>query len=142
MLCGVCKKLFFSLFLLMLQRMVFFSKRYQHYQIGMPSPGGKSSHHRLPLFPISVFLSQASLPLLQIILPQFALSFYQRVLHLPISFPISGLGKFGVKPILSQFSWRAFASIHQLMPSSTVILLKQFYLLALPLLRGTDLSSL
>ena len=49
----------------------------------------------------------------------FTLSSYERALRLPTPFPISGLVRLGVKPRLCRLSWRAFASTHLLMLSST-----------------------
>ena len=49
----------------------------------------------------------------------FKLLSYERALRLPTSFPISGLVRLGVKPRLCRSSWRAFASTHPLMLSST-----------------------
>ena len=69
--------------------------------------------------PIPLFLSEASLPPLQVTLTQFTLFSYERALRLPTSFPISGLARQGVKPRLCRSSWRAFASTHLLMLPST-----------------------
>ena len=60
--------------------------------------------------PIPVLLSEASLPPLRITLTHFTLLSYEWALCLPISFPISGLARLGVKPRLCRSSWRAFAS--------------------------------
>ena len=69
--------------------------------------------------PIPPLLTEASLPPLRVILTHFALSSYERALRLPTSFPISGLARPGVKPRLCRSSWRALASTHPLMLSST-----------------------
>ena len=69
--------------------------------------------------PIPLLLSKASLPPLRVTLTYFTLSSYERALRLPISFPIFGLARLGVKPRLCRSSWRAFASIHPLMLLST-----------------------
>ena len=69
--------------------------------------------------PIPLLLSEASLPPLRVTLTHFTLSSYERALRLPTSFPISGLARLGVKPRLCRSSWRAFASTHSLMLSST-----------------------
>ena len=69
--------------------------------------------------PIPLFLSEASLPPLRVTLTHFALSSYERALCLPISFPISGLTRYRVKPRLCRSSWRAFESTHPLMLLST-----------------------
>ena len=69
--------------------------------------------------PIPFFLSKASLPLLRVTLTDFTLLSYERALHLPTSFPISGLARLGVKPRLCRSSWRALASTHLLMLPST-----------------------
>ena len=68
--------------------------------------------------PISL-LSEASLPPLRVTLTHFALSFYERAFCLPTFFPISGLAKLVVKPRHCRSSWRAFASTHPLILSST-----------------------
>ena len=100
--------------------MVSFPKRYQFHQMGTPPPSGQSRHHRLPLvLPIPLLLSEAFLPSLRVTLTHFTLSSYERALRLPTSFPISGLARLRVKPRLCRSSWRAFASTHPLMPSST-----------------------
>ena len=49
---------------------------------------------------IPLLLSKASLSSLPLTLTHFTLSSYERVLHLPTSFPISGLARLGVKPRL------------------------------------------
>ena len=65
--------------------------------------------------PIPLLLSEASLPLLRVILTHFTLSSYERALCLSTSFPISGFARLGVKPRLYRSSWRAFAPTHPLM---------------------------
>ena len=69
--------------------------------------------------PIPLLLSETSLLPLQVTLTHFTLSSYEQALHLPTSFPISGLARLGVKPRLCRSSWRAFASTHSLMLPST-----------------------
>ena len=69
--------------------------------------------------PIPVLLSEASLPPLRVTLTHFTLLSYEQALRLPISLPISGLARLGVKPRLCRSSWRAFASTHPLMLPST-----------------------
>ena len=69
--------------------------------------------------PIPLPLSVASLPPLHVTLTHFTLSSYERALCLPTSFPISGLARLGVKPRFCRSSWKAFASTHPLMLSST-----------------------
>ena len=69
--------------------------------------------------PIPLFLCEASLPPPRVTLTHFALSSYERALRLPISFPISGLARHGVKPRLCRSSWRAFTSTHSLLLPST-----------------------
>ena len=100
--------------------MVSFPKRYQHHQIGTPPPSGQSRHHWLPFvvpYPSSFlrgfFTSPTSHP------DHFTLFSYGRALRPPMSFPISGLARLGVKPRLCRSSWRAFASVHPLMLPST-----------------------
>ena len=50
--------------------------------------------------PIPLLPSEASLPPLRVTLTHFTLLSYERALHLPTSFPISGLARLGVKPRL------------------------------------------
>ena len=69
--------------------------------------------------PIFLLLTEASLPPLRVTLNHFTLSSYERALRLPTSFLISGLARLGVKPRLCRSSWRAFASTHLLMLTST-----------------------
>ena len=69
--------------------------------------------------PIPPLFTKASLPPLRVTLTHFTLLSYERALRLPASFPISGLARLGVKPRLCRSSWRAFASTHPLMLSST-----------------------
>ena len=101
--------------------MVSFPKRYQYHQIGTPfterpvAPSPAAS--RRPLSPL--LLTEASLPPLRVTLTHFTLFSHERALRLPTSFPISGLARLGVKPRLCRSSWRAFASTHPLMLSST-----------------------
>ena len=114
-----CIKLFCGPFSLMLHRMVSFFKRYQYHQTVASLSSSNSRHPRLLLvFSISL-LSEASPPPLRITLTHFALSSYERALRLPTSFSISGLARLGVKPRLCRSSWRAFASTHPFMLSST-----------------------
>ena len=88
--------------------------------------------------PIPLLLSEASLPPLWATLTHFTLSFYERALCLPTSFPISGLARHGVKPRFCTSSWRAFGSIHQLTPPSTC---SREALLACPPFPSWSLSS-
>ena len=69
--------------------------------------------------PISLLLTEASLPPLRVTLTHFTLFSYERALRLPTSFAISGLARLGVKPRLCRSSWRAFASTHPLTLPST-----------------------
>ena len=69
--------------------------------------------------PISLLLSETSLPLLRVTLTHFTLLSYKRAHCLPTSFPISGLARLRVKPRLCRLSRRAFASTHRLMLPST-----------------------
>ena len=69
--------------------------------------------------PIPLLLTEASLPPLRVTLTHFTLFSYERALRLPTSFPISGLARLGVKPRLCRSSWRALASTHPLMLTST-----------------------
>ena len=88
--------------------------------------------------PIPLLLSEASLPPLRVTLTHFTLLSYERALRLPISFPISGLARLGVKPRLCRSSWRAFASTHLLMLPSTC---SREALLAFPLFPSWHLRS-
>ena len=100
--------------------MVSFLKRYQYHQIETPPPSGRARHHRLPLvlpYPASSLRGFFTSPTST--LTHFTVSSYERTLRLSISFPISGLATLGVKPRLCRSSWRAFASTHPLMLSST-----------------------
>ena len=69
--------------------------------------------------PIPLLLTEASLPPQRVTLNHFTLLSYERALRLPTFFPISGLARLGVKPRLYRSSWRALASTHSLMLSST-----------------------
>ena len=101
-------------------RMVSFPKRYQYYQIGTPPKAASRAITGChPSSPISLLLSEASVPPLRVTLNHFTLSSYKRALRLPTSFPISGLARLEVKPRLCRSSWRAFASTHPLMLPST-----------------------
>ena len=73
----------------------------------------------LSFSPIPLLLSEAYLPPLRVTLTHFTLSSYERALHFPTSFPMSGLVRSGVKPRLCRSSWRAFVSTHPLMLPST-----------------------
>ena len=73
----------------------------------------------LPSSPISLLLSEASLPPLPVTLTHFTLLSYERALCLPTSFPISGLARLGLRPRRCRSSWRALASIHPLMIRAT-----------------------
>ena len=64
--------------------------------------------------PLQLFLGH-----LRVTLTHFTLLSYERALHLPTSFPISGLARLGVRPRLCRLSWKAFASTHPLMLPST-----------------------
>ena len=75
-------------------RMVSLPKRYQYHQIGTPSPSGQSRHHRLPLilpYPTSSLGGFSTSPTSH--LTHFTLSFYERALCIPTSFPISCLAR-------------------------------------------------
>ena len=100
--------------------MVSLPKRYQSYPIGTSPSSSQSRHHGcLSSSPIPLLLSETFLPPLQITLTHFTLLPYERALHLPTSFPISGLARPGVKPRLCRSSWRAFVTTHPLMLPST-----------------------
>ena len=84
--------------------------------------------------PISLLLSEASLPPLRITLSHFTLLSYERALGLPTSFPISGLARLGVK----QDSENRPEEFLCPLTHSCFLLLPQwrFSLLALPFLVG------
>ena len=65
--------------------------------------------------PIPLLLSEAALPPLRVTLTHFTLLSYERALHIPTSFLISGVARLGVKPRLCRLSWRVFESTHPLM---------------------------
>ena len=88
---------------------------------------------------IPLLLTEASLPPLRVTLTHFTLLSNERALHLPTSFPISGLARLGVKPRLCRSSWRAFASTHPLMLPSTCS--REALLACPPLLLGIFLRS-
>ena len=69
--------------------------------------------------PITLLLTEASLPPLRVTLTHFTLLSHERAFCLSTSFPISGLARHGVKPRLCRLSWRALASTHPLMLPST-----------------------
>ena len=70
--------------------------------------------------PISLLISEASLPPPQVSLTHFARSSYERALCIFTSFPISGLARLGVQSRLCRSCWKALASTHPLMlPSSS-----------------------
>ena len=73
----------------------------------------------LSSYPIPLLLTEASLPPLRVTLTHFTLFSYERALRLPTSFPISGLARLEVIPRLCRSSWRALASTHPLMLTST-----------------------
>ena len=100
--------------------MVSFPKCHQYHQIGTPPPSGESRHHQLPLvLPYPTSSLRGFFTPLRVILSAFTLSSYKRALHLPTSFPISGLARLKVKPRLIRSSWRAFTFTHPLMLPST-----------------------
>ena len=66
-----------------------------------------------------LLLTEASLSPLRVTLTHFTLLSYEWALRFPISFPVSGLARLGVKPRLCRSSWRALASTHPLMLPST-----------------------
>ena len=99
--------------------MVSFLTRYQFHQIGTPPPSGESRHLRLPLvlpYPFTThrgfFISPTS---------------HSDLFHSFISwsfvsqppFPFQVWPDLRVKPRLCRSSWRAFASTHPLMLTST-----------------------
>ena len=65
--------------------------------------------------PISLPLSKPSLPTQRVTQTHFALPSNDRTFRLPISFPVSGLARPGMKPRLCRSSFRAFASTRPLM---------------------------
>ena len=87
--------------------MVPFPKRYQCHQIQTPSPSCLSRYFRLPLvlvhpiYPLRGFSAS----------PTSHFYLFRPALHLPTSFPISGLARFRVKPRLCRSSWRALCPL-------------------------------
>ena len=98
--------------------MVSFPKRYQYHQ-RLHRVASRAITGCLSSSSISLLLSEASLPPLQVTLTHFTLLSYERALRFPTSFPISGLARLGVKPRLCRSSWRAFVSTHPVMLPST-----------------------
>ena len=92
----------------------------------------------LSSFPISLLLTEASLPPLRVTLTHFTLLCHERALRLSTCFPILGLARLGVKPSLSRSSWKALASTHLLMLPSTC---SRKALLACPLFPPWNLPS-
>ena len=119
--------------------MVSVPKSYQFHQIGTPPPSDQSRHHRLPLvlpYPTSSRRGLSTSPTSH---PDSFHSFSnERALRLSTSFPISDLARLGVKPRLCRSSWRALASTHPLMLSSTS---SKEALLACPLFPPWNLPS-
>ena len=75
------------------------------------------------LFPsIPPLLTEASLPSLPVTLTHFAMSSYERDFRFPAFVSISDLARLAVKPKLSRFSWRVFASIYPLILSPKEVL--------------------
>ena len=111
-----CTNLFFGPF----SRTVSFPKRYQFHQLErLHRAASRAITGCLSSSPIPLLLSEASRPPLRVTLTHFTLLSYERAFRLPISFPISGLARLGVKPRLCRSSWRAFASTYPLMLPST-----------------------
>ena len=69
--------------------------------------------------PIPLLLSEVFLSFLRVTLTHLAMSSYDRTLRLPTSFSILDLARIEVKPRLCRSSWRAVASTHPLVLSST-----------------------
>ena len=72
--------------------------------------------------PIPPLLTEAFLPSSRVILTHFAMSSYERDFCFPTFVPISDLARLAVKPKLSRFSWRAFASTYLLILSPKEVL--------------------
>ena len=108
-----CAKLFYGLFSLMLHPFDF------HFSASPTLPSWNAITGYLSSSPTPLFFFEASLPPLRVALTHFALSWYERALRLPISFPISYSARPRVKPRLSRYSRRVFASTHLLMLSLT-----------------------
>ena len=89
--------------------------------------------------PIPPLITEASLPPLRVTLTHSTLLSYERALRLPISFPISGLARLGVKPRLCRSPWIAFASTHR--SCFLLLVLGRLLLLALPFLLEIGLHS-
>ena len=84
--------------------------------------------------PIPLLLTEASLPPLRVTLTHFTLLSYEQALHLPTSFPISGLARLGLKPRLCRSSWRALRPLTR--SCFLLLVLGWLYLPALPFLLG------
>ena len=80
--------------------------------------------------PIPLLLTEASLPPLRVTLTHFTLLSHERALHLPTSFPISGLARHGVKPKLCRSSWRVLRPLTR--SCFLLLLLGRLLLLAFP----------
>ena len=89
--------------------------------------------------PIPLFLTKAFLSLLRVTLTHFTLFSYERALRLPISFPISGLARLGVKPRLCRSSWSVLLRLTR--SCFVLLVLGRLFLLALPVLLGICLRS-
>ena len=89
--------------------------------------------------PTPLLLSEASLFPLRVTLTLFALSSYERALHLPTPFPLSGLARLGMKPRYSSDTPGKF-----LRPLTRLcfLILGRLALLALPCVLGICLPSL
>ena len=66
--------------------------------------------------PVPLLLLEAGLPPLSVILTSQTLSFFERALRLPSSFPLSSLAKLPVRKRVRSSSWRFFSLSHPLTP--------------------------
>ena len=115
----LCIKLFFGPFSLMLYPEAFLSITIASRLERLHRAASRVITRCLSFSLIPLLLSEASLPSLRVTLTHFVLPSCERAFRSPISFPISGVARLGVKPRRSRSSWRAFASTHPLMLAST-----------------------
>ena len=67
--------------------------------------------------PTSLLLLEAGLPPLSLVLTSQSLSFYERALRLPSSFPLSSIASLSVRKRVRSSSWRFLCSSHPLTPA-------------------------
>ena len=67
--------------------------------------------------PIPLLHIEALLPPLRVTLTHQSLSFFERALHLPLTFPIASLANSNPRTRLKKSSWRSFSRSHNLTPN-------------------------